>query len=269
MAAFNIITVKHKLVMGFLFVIVLFVSFGFISLKEMHTVGNLTKMIYEHPLVVSNASLHSVINMTKMHRSMKDVALSNSLDELNKAMNVVSEHEQTVYKHLDVIRERIIGTEGKALEKQTRQLFTDWRPIREEVFLLFHSGRTNEADSMTKGKGADHIAELESKMLELTSYAREKADSFMQLAELRQSRVEIISIILVLVSVFLSTFIAFFTVRYVLKVEKVLQDGHEKYRGLFNSIRDAILVADTNRNIINHNSAFSSLFGYTISMMIE
>ncbi|MFC1489466.1 PAS domain S-box protein, partial [Thermodesulfobacteriota bacterium] len=264
MAAFNIKTVKHKLVMGFLFVIVLFVSFGFISLREMHTAGNLTKMIYEHPLVVSNASLHAGINMTKMHRSMKDVALSNSLDELDKAKNVVNEHEQIVYKHLDVIRERIIGTEGQVLEKQTRQLFTGWRPIREEVFLLFHSGRTNEAASMTKGKGAVHVANLESKMLELTSYARKKADSFMQLAELSQSRLEIISFILVLAGVFLSTSIAFLTVRYVLKVEKVLQDSHEKYSGLFNSIRDAILVADTNRNIIDHNSAFNSLFGYTI-----
>ena len=47
-------TVKYKLAIGFLLVIVLFVSFGAISLWEVHTLGNLTKMIYEHPLVVSN-----------------------------------------------------------------------------------------------------------------------------------------------------------------------------------------------------------------------
>lgn len=45
--------------------------------------------------------------------------------------------------------------------------------------------------------------------------------------------------------------------------EKLLQESEEKYRGLYNSIRDSILVADTNRNIIDCNPAFSSLFGYS------
>ncbi len=213
---------EYKLAFGFLLVIVLFVSFGVISLWEVHTVGNLTKMIYKHPLVVSNAALNAGINMTKMHRSMKDVTLSNSLNELDKASNEVNKYEQLVYEQLDVIREMIIGTEGRNLEKRTRQLFDDWKPIREEVFILFHSGRIDEAALITKGKGADHVAKLEVKMLELTSYARNKADSFMQLAERSQSRVENISVLLVLVSVCLSAFIAFFTVRHVLKVEKEL-----------------------------------------------
>ena len=41
--------------------------------------------------------------MTKMHRSMKDVALSNVLNELEKASNEVNKYEQLVYEQLDVI----------------------------------------------------------------------------------------------------------------------------------------------------------------------
>ena len=226
-------TVKYKLVIGFLLVIVLFVSFGVISLWEVHTLGKLTKMIYEHPLVVSNAALNAGINMTKMHRSMKDVALSNSLDELDKASNEVNKYELLVYEQLDVIKEMIIGTEGQNLEKMTRQLFADWKPIREEAFILFHSDRRDEAALITKGKGADHVAKLEVKMLELTSYARKKADSFMQLAERSHSIVENILVLLVLVSVFLSAFIAFFTVRHVLRVEKeLLHERNEVQKAL-------------------------------------
>jgi hypothetical protein len=160
--------------------------------------------------------------MTKMHRSMKDVMLSKAISELDKESNGVNKYEQLVYGQLDVIRDNIIGTEGQNLEKRTRQLFADWKPIREEVFLLFHSGRRDEADAITKGKGADHVAKLEEKMMELTSYAREKADGFMQLAERSQSRVEGVSVLLVVVGVFLSALIAFFSVRYVLKVEREL-----------------------------------------------
>ena len=230
-------TVKYKLTIGFLLVIVLFVSFGIISLWEVHTVGSLTKMIYEHPLVVSNAALNAAINMTKMHRSMKDVALSNSLNELNKASNEVNKFEQLVYEQLDIIREMIIGAEGKNLEKRTRQLFSDWKPIREEVFILFNSGRRDEAALVTKGKGADHVAKLEEKMLELTSYARKKADGFMQLSEKSQSKVENISVLLVLGGIFLSVFIAFFTVRHVLKVEKALLNERNELQKALSEIK--------------------------------
>ena len=227
MIASNEKTVKYKLVLGFALVVLLFVLFRVISLREFQTVGNLTKMIYKHPLVVSNAALIAGINITKMHRSMKDVILSNSANEFDKASNEVNKDEQLVYEQLDVIKERIIGTEGQNLKKITRQLFADWEPIREEVFLLFRSGRRDEAALITKRKGADHVAKLEDKMLELTSYAKNKADSFMQIAERSQERVENISVLLVFVGVFLSGVIAFFTVRHVLKVEKALL--HERY----------------------------------------
>lgn len=219
-------TTKNILGLGFLLVILLFVASSIMSLREVQTVGKLTKMIYEHPLVVSNAALNAGINMTKMHRGMKDVTLSNSIEELDKAVTSLNEYEKLVYAGLDIIKELIIGAEGQNLEKRTRQLFLDWKPIREEVFRLYHAGRVKEAALITKGRGADHVAKLERKMLELTSYARKKADSFMQLAEQSQKRAENISILLVLSGVLLSAAIAFFTIRHVSNIEKVLR--HEK-----------------------------------------
>ena len=175
--------------------------------------------------------------MTKMHRSMKDVILSKSAVEFNKASDEANKYEQLVYEQLDVIRDNIIGTEGQNLEERTRQLFADWKPIRQEVFLLFHSGLRDEAAAITKGKGADHVAMLEDKMMELTSYARKKADGFMQLAERSQKRVENISVILVLAGVFLSVAIALITVRYVLKVEKILVHERNELQAALSEIK--------------------------------
>jgi hypothetical protein len=233
MSVLNQKTTKNKLVLGFLLVIGMFVSFGIVSQMQVHAVGNLTKMIYEHPLVVSNAALIAGLNMTKMHRGMKDVALSTSPDELDEASIKVNEHERLVFEQLDVIREMIIGDEGRDLEKRTRQLFIEWKPIREEVLRLVQSGRRYEAALITKGKGADHVARLESKMLELTAYARKKADNFMQIAEATQSKVENVAVLLVVAGVFLSTLIAFVTVRHVLAVEKALtQERNELQKAL-------------------------------------
>ncbi|MFH1852678.1 MAG: PAS domain S-box protein [Candidatus Neomarinimicrobiota bacterium] len=44
-----------------------------------------------------------------------------------------------------------------------------------------------------------------------------------------------------------------------------LKISEKKYRGLFNGIRDAILVANTAREIIECNPALTALFGYTLA----
>ena len=49
------------------------------------------------------------------------------------------------------------------------------------------------------------------------------------------------------------------------KAEMALRESHEKYRGLFNSIRDPILVTDMDRRIIDVNPAFTALFGYSLA----
>lgn len=45
--------------------------------------------------------------------------------------------------------------------------------------------------------------------------------------------------------------------------EEALRYSERQYRTLFNSIRDALLIADTNRTIIDCNPAFMELFGYS------
>ncbi len=46
------------------------------------------------------------------------------------------------------------------------------------------------------------------------------------------------------------------------KIQQDLKENEEKYRGLFNGSYDPILVADTDRNIIEANKALYNLFGY-------
>jgi diguanylate cyclase (GGDEF)-like protein/PAS domain S-box-containing protein len=48
------------------------------------------------------------------------------------------------------------------------------------------------------------------------------------------------------------------------RMEEALRESEQKYRSLFQNIRDAILLADTDRRIIDCNPAFESLFGYSL-----
>ncbi|MBD3407346.1 MAG: PAS domain S-box protein [Candidatus Lokiarchaeota archaeon] len=48
------------------------------------------------------------------------------------------------------------------------------------------------------------------------------------------------------------------------QAEEAYRESQDRYQALFHSIRDAILVADVDRNIINCNSALTELFGYSL-----
>jgi PAS domain S-box-containing protein len=48
------------------------------------------------------------------------------------------------------------------------------------------------------------------------------------------------------------------------EAEEALRESEEKYRDLFSSIRDAILVVGMDRQVIDCNPAFTELFGYTL-----
>lgn len=228
---------KHRLTLSFLLIILLFLSFGIFTTNGLYALGNLTKTIYKHPLVVSNAALKAALNITKMHRSMKDAVLSNSPNEIAASLNSVADAEMIVYQQLDIIREDILGDDGKALEKQTRQFFVNWKPIRDEVIRLYNLGEKKDAILITKAKGAEHVAKLEAKMMELTSYARRKATGFINFAKTSQARLEKITFILTFIGIFLSVIIAFIATYRVMKTEKLLVDEKNKLQDALNEIK--------------------------------
>jgi len=229
--------------MSFLLIVLIFFVVGIITVRGIGSLGNLTRTIYEHPLVVSNASLGAALNIARIHRDMKDVVFAESPDELDSVLRKVTEGEQKVYQQLDIIRKNILGGEGKEFERVTRELFTNWQPIREEVIQLVKSGNTKDAILITKGKGANHVFLLETRMLELANYARKKADTLIASNQTIQGNLEKNTFILIFLGVVLSIIIAFVVTKRILKTEKILKDKN-------NTLQKALDEIKTLRGII-------------------
>ncbi len=256
---------RLKPYLSFLLIILLFLSFGIVTIKGLFTLGHLTRTIYEHPLVVSNASLHAALNITKMHRSMKDVVLAVSPDEIEATLKDIDEAEQKVFQQLDIIRKDILGEEGTIIEEQTRKLFMEWRPIREEVVHLLESGDKQNAILITKGKGAHHVARLEGKMLELTSYARGKATGFLTFAESSQARLEKITIFLTVAGVCVSLAIACLATRRLKKASKKIVDKNRELQNVLDEItilRGIIPICSYCKKIRDDKGAWEMLEAY-------
>lgn len=228
---------KYRLTISFILIIVLFLSSGVLIIQELFFQAQLTRTIYQHPLIVSNASLTAALNIAKMHRSMKDVVLSKSRSELEAVVNAVAGSERMVYRQLDLVRDHVLGEEGRALEEESRQLFVDWEPIRETVVQQVISRNRQSAIKITQTTGAIHVDQLESKMLDLTAYARKKATRFLEQAETRQSRLKWVAVIVTCLGVLLSAVIAVITISRVFYAENILREQRDKLQAALDEIK--------------------------------
>lgn len=168
----------NLLLCAFIAIGLLGISYQLFNYFSMKKIATATQNIFEHPLKVSNASLAIQVDIYKMHRDMKDLVLSQTTQERKRLAAEIDIHEQRVLKNLRAIEENILGQEGLILQKETRQLFLDWRPIRSEVMSLMDNHQTKEAIAITQGKGALHVIALEALALKLYNYAYQKATNF-------------------------------------------------------------------------------------------
>ena len=139
-----------------------------------------------------------------MHRGIKDVVLADDQLSLFRIINIVNNEEISVLQELDDIRDKILGARGHDLEKEARELFIKWKPIREEFIRLAKNGEKAKAADINRVRGAEYVFLLEQKMFALTSYARHKADSFINQAVSVQKRVILTTSIIIVVGVLLS-----------------------------------------------------------------
>ena len=188
MSVLQKLSIRSKVIIGFSILLAAFILFTFFSIYSLNSMGDLTTKLYNHPLNVSNASLRASMGVIKMHRSMKDVILAKNQFEKQLAIHAVEVEEQKVIENLNIVKEKILGSDGHLLEEEARKLFLDWKPIRDEVISLLIAGKRDKAAGITKEKGAAHVRKVENKMLELTSHARNKSNGFIKAAEKAQDR---------------------------------------------------------------------------------
>lgn len=213
----NKLNIKHKLVAGYAVLLLLIVTIGVFALHRVEMLSALTVKMYEHPLTVTRAALLADVNILKMHGNMKDIALAESAADINRVERKMNEYEQQVLAEFAIVEERILGQEGEALIAETLTIFSDWKPIRDEVVRLLKSGQRAEATVISQGRGARHTALLDSKMRSLADYANNKGAGFFVMAKntARQSMLVMIATIFVVVCVGL--LLAFYLTRTIIK----------------------------------------------------
>jgi methyl-accepting chemotaxis protein len=165
---------------GFGIMLLFVMALSFISIDSLKTLSDQTVKLYKHPYTVSTAILRIESDIIRMHRSMKDVALARSEADIDRAVKDVASLEKGVFSDLEIIDRRFLG--DKRQVEAARKLFTDWKPIRDEVVRLMREGDREGAARITREKGADHVKAMDRAIHEFIDFAQNKADTFMERA---------------------------------------------------------------------------------------
>lgn len=261
--------ITKGLTLSFCFLMATFFIYGLYSIYEVKHVSSITRTIYNHPLVVSNAALQAKASVTKMHLNMKDVILFHSVSKSQQYIEAVNEEEKQVYRQLNIIKKNILGEEGRDLESAARKLFDEWRPIRNEVIELVKTNQLENAANITIGKGADHVAVLNKAIAKLTNFALGMASLFVKQADDVNDEATIITIVFLLISITVTGIVALMTVKRASAAAEMLRKSEKRFRTMFEQAPLGIAMIDSLAGkLYEANARFAEIAGRTRQTMV-
>jgi PAS domain S-box-containing protein len=245
--------------------ITLMVIQGGVALWANNKLANLNEQIFKHPFTVSNEVMEVDSHIISMHRYMKDVVLASNIDEINRAVVLVDKHEKDVLQHFNIIRGRFLGDLSQINSAQ--EAFVAWGAIRLEVIELTKNGQHTKAAAITTGKGAQHVALLNSSMAELIEFAHNKAAQFNAYSDDLHSNTRAIHLIIFIIIIAIAGVIAFHITK---KVKGSQVKLFNMYSSMFNEtftgmVLHEIIKDETGKAVdfrfLDMNSKFEELTG--------
>lgn len=201
------LTIRDRFIVIGVVIFILLMAFNIFLISMINQLAELPLKIIDHPLEVSNAASYANVEVMRMQKDLEQVILVEKDYEVNILIDKIRISEGKVYVALDIIAYDILGETGQQLQRDARQLFEEWKPIRREIIDAIKNGRSDRALNIIRNDGAEHAEIMERKLVELNQYARRKAIEFQNdVISLEQQlrRISIIGMILVLICILVS-----------------------------------------------------------------
>ena len=170
------IKIGLKMAIGFGSVILFMIIGGVVSYNTAYKLSDLTEKLYMHPLAVGTSIRDIQTELVAIHRSMKDVAMSQTLEQMEKTQGIVDENAKQAMGYFKLLNERFLG--DKKDIKLAEKLFADWAPIRNKVIEQRIIQIENNANEITRREGAPHVAKIMKSLDGLIEFANGKAKEF-------------------------------------------------------------------------------------------
>jgi len=166
---------RTRLIAGFAVVIIFnIISITISLLKIKDTQNNLTLM-YEHPLVVSNAVREINTHINVIHNLMQDIVYKKKDNNfVESKIALITKYDNIVKNNFKLLLERFLGNKNVILKQ--KKLYLKWEPIRQKELLLIRSdNRSKELNELIK-QAEKLIFEIKKQSDKVSNFAKKKAD---------------------------------------------------------------------------------------------
>ena len=220
---------QTRLIIGFSCILLFSFIIAFLSIYQIRLIRLNSEAMYRHPLTVSNSVRDINISINAIHRSMKDVVLSENKTQLDESILLVNQNDKLIRESFTIVRDRFLG--DKQVVDAAYRAYINWELIRNEVINLKSAGKNQLAANITKGKGAIHVKLLFQKTKVLTDFAQNKADEFYLNTQKSEQKSVAILIWAISIILFLAALISVVISRSISKpVHKFLKEIESLYR---------------------------------------
>ena len=203
-----------------------FISFGIFTMIQINSLEGVMRDIYDDPLAVASNTNEMRINLIKIDRSIKSLALLDEEVEIVKELENLSVFEEKVLENLQIIKERVVSEESKKLEVEVRKAFMQWREGYQKIgALIAIEGNYKIGQIIKNAENDSKIRFMEERLIKIHANAEKRANSLVvEASNIEKSvRHTLIIIMLTLGSLFFISFLM--TIRSILSPILTLQDS--------------------------------------------
>jgi len=149
------------------------VGMGILSIHLIERASENTQIMYNHPLVVSNAVRDLKIKIQTVEQLLEEIVVVESEEELRAVKLSLDNHSKEIHKCFNVASDRFLGN-VKSVDF-VRQAFSSLEELITAVVVLVEVGKIDAATRIIKTTGANQLTFMEDEIQKIIDVSSTKA----------------------------------------------------------------------------------------------
>jgi len=263
----------YYLISSFFVIIILAIGFKIFVFYKFQSLHKITTKIYEHPLQVSNAALNTRVMAENLIHNLEDISRNIKNDSIKRTfesiMLKIEQNEINISKNLNIIKNNILGEEGKEHYNVAILNYGKIISLKTNVVALVKNDELAKAIKLIDSKSRVYFLNIHKSLETLYKYARNKASNFKESADNLYSKSLFVIVLVGILIVFLFLGISMYIVLRIKKYIRTNDKLHVKLLQQKNELDmiideapNPIMVHNENGEVLRVNKVWEELTGY-------
>jgi len=170
--------IKAQLQLGLGLILFFVLVLGAVSWYQSNRLWQQTEGLYNHPLKVRRAISELTTDVLKMHRSMKDIILTDDTKRREEEIEEIYLYESDAFIQLDSLSKHYLGPRKDLID--INNALIQWKVIRAAILDILNSKNVREAAKSTthEGQGGAQVDLILKEINDVSQFAYIKGDTF-------------------------------------------------------------------------------------------